>query len=103
MITLAELVVKLMADAEGYSKTFNDAQERATGLGEHIGGIAGTIGKALGGFGAYVAGSRALIDLIVNRARSFIFTTGLLPAAVAAAAHCHHTVQFSTCTNITSN
>lgn len=59
MITLAELVVKLLADAEGYSKTFNDAQERATGLGEHIGGIAGTIGKALGG--ALLAGGTALL------------------------------------------
>jgi 8-amino-7-oxononanoate synthase len=45
----------------------------------------GTLGKALGGAGAYLAGSRALIDLIVNRARSFVFTTGLAPAAVAAA------------------
>jgi 8-amino-7-oxononanoate synthase len=45
----------------------------------------GTLGKALGGAGAYVAGSRVLVDLLVNRARSFVFTTGLAPAAVAAA------------------
>jgi 7-keto-8-aminopelargonate synthetase-like enzyme len=45
----------------------------------------GTLGKALGSAGAYVAGSRMLIDLLVNRARSFIFTTGLAPASVAAA------------------
>ncbi len=45
----------------------------------------GTLGKALGTFGAYVAGSRALIDLLINRARSFIFTTGLPPAVAAAA------------------
>jgi 8-amino-7-oxononanoate synthase len=45
----------------------------------------GTLGKALGGFGAYVAGSRALCDLLINRCRSFIFTTSL-PSAVMAMA-----------------
>jgi adenosylmethionine-8-amino-7-oxononanoate aminotransferase len=45
----------------------------------------GTLGKALGGFGAYAAGSRALIDLLINRARSFIYTTAPPPATVAAA------------------
>jgi 8-amino-7-oxononanoate synthase len=45
----------------------------------------GTLGKALGGAGAYIAGSRALIDVVVNRARSFVYTTGLDPAAVATA------------------
>ncbi|MBI2059160.1 MAG: 8-amino-7-oxononanoate synthase [Nitrospirae bacterium] len=45
----------------------------------------GTLGKALGCFGAYVAGSRALIDLLINTSRSFIFTTALPPAVCAAA------------------
>jgi 8-amino-7-oxononanoate synthase len=45
----------------------------------------GTLGKALGSFGAYVAGTAALVELLVNRARTFIFTTGLPPAAVGAA------------------
>lgn len=45
----------------------------------------GTLGKAVGVSGAYVAGSRSLIDLIINRARSFIFTTAP-PAPVALAA-----------------
>src|SRR5262249_54842491 len=40
----------------------------------------GTLSKALGSYGAYVAGSRTLIDFLINRARSFIFTTGLPPA-----------------------
>lgn len=43
----------------------------------------GTLGKALGGFGAFVAGSRRLREFLINRARPFIFTTGL-PAAVIA-------------------
>ena len=45
----------------------------------------GTLSKALGGSGAYVAGSRELIEWLVNRARSFVYTTGVPPSAVAAA------------------
>jgi 8-amino-7-oxononanoate synthase len=55
------------------------------GLDGRVHATIGTLGKALASFGAYVAGSRALIDLLVNRARTMIFTTGLPPAAVAAA------------------
>jgi glycine C-acetyltransferase len=43
-----------------------------------------TLGKALGSFGAFVAGPRKLIRLLINKARSFIFTCGLPPAALAA-------------------
>lgn len=56
------------------------------GLGERVLVKMGTLGKALGSFGAYVAGDRALIELLINRARTFIFTTGLPPAVVGAAA-----------------
>ena len=55
------------------------------GLGAEVAVQMGTLGKALGGAGAYVAGSRALVDLVANRARSFVYTTGLAPGAVAAA------------------
>jgi len=44
----------------------------------------GTLGKGLGSFGAYVAGSAELIDYLCNRARSFIFSTSLPPAVLAA-------------------
>jgi len=46
----------------------------------------GTLGKALGASGGYICGRRALIDYLVNRARSFIFSTAPVPAAAAAAA-----------------
>jgi len=45
----------------------------------------GTLSKAAGGYGGYLCASRAVIDLIQNRARSFIYSTGLPPATVAAA------------------
>src|SRR5205085_2838348 len=43
-----------------------------------------TGGKALGSGGAWVAGSRALRDVMVNRARPFIFSTAPLPVLAAA-------------------
>jgi glycine C-acetyltransferase/8-amino-7-oxononanoate synthase len=55
------------------------------GLGDRVLVQMGTLGKALGGFGAYVAGSRQLRDLLMNRCRSFIFTTSLPPAVMAMA------------------
>jgi 8-amino-7-oxononanoate synthase len=44
----------------------------------------GTLSKTLGSQGGWVAGSRPLIQLLVNRARSFVFTTALSPADAAA-------------------
>jgi len=46
--------------------------------------LVGTLGKALGSFGAFVAGSDDLIELLIQRARSYIYTTAL-PQPVAAA------------------
>jgi 8-amino-7-oxononanoate synthase len=43
----------------------------------------GTLSKALASEGGYVAGKRQLIELMINRARSFIFTTALAPATIA--------------------
>ncbi len=65
----------------------------ATGRGslEHYGlGIdevpllVGTLGKALGTFGAFVAGSEALIETLIQRARSYIYTTAPPPAVAEA-------------------
>jgi len=44
----------------------------------------GTLGKGLGCFGAYAAGSKKLIDYLINKARSFIYTTSLPPSVCAA-------------------
>lgn len=45
----------------------------------------GTLSKAVGALGGYIAGSRVLVELLINKARGFIFTTGLPPATLAAA------------------
>ncbi len=57
----------------------------ALGLENEVEIQMGTLGKALGGCGAYVAGSRELIAWLINRARSFIYTTGVPPAVAASA------------------
>jgi 8-amino-7-oxononanoate synthase len=51
----------------------------------------GTLSKALGCSGGYICGSRRLIDLLVNRARSFIYSTAPSPALTAAA---HAAIEF---------
>lgn len=51
----------------------------------------GTLSKALGVSGGYICGSRSLIDWLVNRARSFIFSTAPPPALAVAA---HAAVEF---------
>jgi 8-amino-7-oxononanoate synthase len=57
----------------------------------HVGGPApvplqmGTLSKAIGGYGGYLCAARPVIELMRNRARSFVYSTGLPPACVAAA------------------
>lgn len=46
--------------------------------------LMGTLGKAFGSFGAFVAGSEALIETLINQARSYIYTTALPPSVAAA-------------------
>ena len=61
------------------------------GLGEledvEVGLHVGTLSKALGGFGAYVCGSSALREVLINLARPLVFSTAL-PPAICAAAEC---------------
>ncbi|MFZ2404963.1 MAG: 8-amino-7-oxononanoate synthase, partial [Methylobacter sp.] len=55
------------------------------GLGQHdVPVLMGTLGKGLGTFGAFVAGSEVLIETLIQKARTYIYTTAL-PAAVAEA------------------
>ncbi len=56
----------------------------AAGAGAQIVRV-GTLSKTLGSLGGFVAAPREVVDLIVNRARPYIFTTALTPAAAAAA------------------
>lgn len=56
------------------------------GLSERVEVQMGTLGKALGSAGGFIAGSARLVDFLVNRARSFIFSTAPPPAQAAAAA-----------------
>ncbi|MFV1951454.1 MAG: 8-amino-7-oxononanoate synthase [Nitrospinota bacterium] len=87
-------IVKL---AERYSAILMLDDAHATGVlgangrgtGEYFGlekGIdiqMGTLGKALGGFGAYIAGEKRLTDFLINKCRSFIYTTALPPSVLA--------------------
>jgi len=77
----------LMVD-EAHATGLYGAHRR--GLGEEL-GVAGqieiqmgTLGKALGMSGGYICGSRELVDFLVNRARTFIFSTAPVPATAAA-------------------
>jgi 7-keto-8-aminopelargonate synthetase-like enzyme len=89
----------IRALADQYDALIMVDDAHATGvLGERGGGTAeyfnltgridiqmGTLGKALGGFGAYIAGSRDLIDYLINRCRTFLYTTALPPSIAAMA------------------
>ena len=56
----------------------------AAGLQKRVHLQMGTLSKSVGSYGGFLSGSAPVIDLLVNRARSLIYETGLPPAAVAA-------------------
>jgi 8-amino-7-oxononanoate synthase len=73
------------AHATGLYGTNRRGLAEELGVSNRIEVQMGTLGKALGASGGYICGSRALVDYLVNRARTFIFSTAPVPAAVAAA------------------
>lgn len=55
------------------------------GLTEEVEIQMGTLGKAIGASGGFICGKKALIEFLINKARSFIFSTAPMPACSAAA------------------
>jgi len=76
----------LIDDAHGIGTLGSNGRGAVECAGVEVDALIGNLGKAFGSFGAFVAASQPLRDWLVNRARSFIFTCALAPAAVAAGA-----------------
>lgn len=72
------------AHATGVYGTTGAGLIAEAGLSAQVEIVMGTLSKALGSVGGYIAGSRPLIDTLINRARSFIYSTALPPGAIAA-------------------
>lgn len=82
----------LMVDEAHATGVFEDGGGivQRDGLGDRVQIQLGTCSKALASQGGYVAGSSPLIELLVNEARSFVYSTGLAPSAAAAASEALH-------------
>jgi len=83
----AQDALLVLDDAHGLGvmgKTGRGVQEAFALRSSHL-VVMGTLSKAMGALGGYVAGSRILIDLLVNRARTLVYTTALPPATIASA------------------
>ncbi|MGI9591669.1 MAG: aminotransferase class I/II-fold pyridoxal phosphate-dependent enzyme, partial [Myxococcota bacterium] len=89
MVALAKRwgAMVLLDDAHGTGTLGSGGRGTASlfGVASEIDVHLGTLGKALGSFGAFVAGSVALRELLVNTSRSFIFSCALSPPQVASA------------------
>ena len=71
------------AHATGVLGTGGRGSAELLGVAARVDIQMGTLGKGVGSYGAYAAGSTDLIDFLRNRARSFIFSTSLPPAVLA--------------------
>jgi len=72
------------AHATGVMGEKGRGSAHAAGVADRVDIQMGTFGKALGSFGAYVAASGTIVEYLLNRSRSFIFSTSLPPAVIAA-------------------
>lgn len=81
------------AHAVGVIGTHGRGLAEQLGLEHRLDIQMGTLSKAFGSSGGYICGSRRLIELLINRARSFIYSTAPAPALVAAAAAALELVQ----------
>lgn len=66
---------------------------RHLGLQDKIDIQMGTLSKAAGSFGAYCCGSKELISFLINKARSFIYTTAMPPSAASASCKALEIIQ----------
>jgi 7-keto-8-aminopelargonate synthetase-like enzyme len=88
-LSRAEVFVYEHADVEHLRWGILQAEGRGAvaeaGLDDQVDVIVGTLGKALGSYGAFVACDQQMAQYLVNAARTFIFSTALPPSAVAGA------------------
>ncbi|RMH50634.1 MAG: 8-amino-7-oxononanoate synthase [Zetaproteobacteria bacterium] len=87
LIELAERhdALLLIDDAHGIGTMGGDGRGVTTGAGGHPRLVlVGTLGKAFGGYGAFVLARRALIDGLIQRMRTLIYSTGAPPLLAAA-------------------
>ncbi len=84
-IARAHEMVVVLDDAHGLGVLGANGRGAAEASGVEVDLVIGNLGKALGSFGAFVAGSHAVREYLINTARSFIFTCAVAPPALGAA------------------
>ncbi|MBU9888337.1 MAG: 8-amino-7-oxononanoate synthase [Candidatus Omnitrophica bacterium] len=89
MIRMKEKYGAMLVVDDAHGTGVTGASGRGTtepsGVAEGVDIVMGTLSKAIGGLGGFVAADRTLIDYLVNFSRPFIFATALPPALCAAA------------------